>query len=120
MSMDTPVARAFLNMQLSPDQRDSLRAYERSGTLPKGRYLSASEICLKFSLKPAPVPEVDLRAMKDLLFFYITKVQWKQRKFEDKQHEIRCKTECLCSDAAAEMHEWEDYALKNFGNSAAA
>lgn len=110
------VVRAFLNLQLSPKQRASLRAFERSGKLPGGRCLTACEICRMFQIQSKVVPDCDIETMRDLWQRYQAKILWKNRKIEEKDHETKCQEKCQCKSRVQEIHDWEDWALVHFGN----
>lgn len=114
--MHPMAARALLAMQLLPEQREKLRKYER--TLP--RYLQGSEICQMFKLKPTAAIEMDTETLERLYRLWDQKVLWKVNKIEEKAHNERCMQTpsgqwCKCRSKADEVHEWEDWALENFG-----
>lgn len=114
--MDLAVARAFLSTQISHGQRAKLRAYELSGKLPPGRCLTGFEICKVFQIRPTAVPDIDENAMKELRQRYEQKVLWKRQQIEEKAHDTQCAKKCVCRTAVQEMHDWEDWALMNFGS----
>lgn len=114
--MEPMTVRVLLAMQLSPEQRGKLRRHERS--LPAGRYLQGYEICRLFNLKPSPATEQDTAMLDDLWKQYERRILWKVNQIEQKRHDERCggfAGWCKCRTKQEEIHEWEDWALENFG-----
>lgn len=76
--MESHIARGFLTLTITEDQRKKLTDYEK--LLPRDRYLTGYEICRIFHLKPKTLTEVQINAMQD------TWVQfWKVKNNEDPQ-----------------------------------
>lgn len=111
-------ARALLAMQILPEQREKLRKYEK--TLPHSRVLQGFEICQLFKLKPTAALETDTDTLERLYRLWEQKILWKSNKIEEKAHDVRCGGTpsgkwCKCRMKQDEVHEWEDWALENFG-----
>lgn len=104
--MHPMVARAFLNMQLTPNGRERIRAYEKR--LPPGRYLQGFEVSRLLNLKPKPVDESMGTEMEALWVRYATTQLNASHAFEEEHPEVRPLSK------AEEVHAWEDWALQNF------
>ena len=98
--MHPMAARAFLNMQLSPSERERLRDFEKS--LPRGRYLQGYEVCRMLNLRPKSVPDIDTSAMESLWTHYAKTQLNVGRTFEDEHSDIEPRTK------QQEVHAWED------------
>lgn len=111
--MEPMTARGLLAMQLSPEQKEKLKKYER--TLPAGRCLTAFEICQWLRLKPAPAAEADTTLLDGLRKEYDRRILWKLNKLEEKSHVEHCLKRCFCRSRQDEVREWEDWVAENFG-----
>lgn len=119
--MHPMVARAFLRMQLLPEQIERLRNYEKQN-LPLNRYLQGFEICQKFGLKPKPLEETATDDMEKLWMAFERNFLWPQQKREDRLHpEICSMSTCKHPPVHGvrtkldEIYQWEDFAAVNFG-----
>lgn len=79
------------------------------------------EICLMFKMKPAPANEDDTATLDRLYNEYERRILFKLNGIEGVRHDKRCKNLppnskwCNCRTRQDEIHEWEDWALANFG-----
>ena len=78
LRMESHIARGFLTLIITEDQRKRLRDLEKS--LPQGRYLTGYEICRMFHLKPKTLTETQINAMQDTWAQF-----WKVKNNEDPQ-----------------------------------
>ena len=116
-TMHPMAARALLAMQLSPEQREKLKVFVKR--IPPQRYLQGWEICRMFNLSPKPAPEEETEQLKLLYEAWERRILWKMRSLEAKKHESICLQKlCVCKAREEEIHDWEDWAINNFGKKA--
>lgn len=101
------VARAFLNKLLNEDERKDLKAFEK--TLPEGHYLTSSELCRRYRLKPDPLPEEDTDRMELLL--------WKWNKRWEARYDAANDGKAppvIYENHEAELADWLAFAEENY------
>lgn len=109
--MEPFVARAFLSKLLSEGEKKDLKAHE---IWLRDRYLTGSEICRRYNLKPEPLPESDISRMDTLLW------QWRrtQAGLFDQLRQADG-DEAIAFDVngeqwLADLWAWETYAEANY------
>ena len=70
-----------------------------------------------FKLKPSPVSEQDTTELDSMYKEYERRVLFKLNGIETQRHDQICIDECVCFTRQQVVHEWEDWAIKNFGHS---
>ena len=112
--MEPFVARAFLNKLLSEDERKSLRDYEvwlQNKPNMQNRYLTGSEICRRFHLKPDPLTEDDVDRMELLVW------KWKERystRYDEAAKVSGDKPPEIFTDWFDEFDNWIQFAEENY------